>query len=201
MSNKEKSQKILLIEDTQTDFELIKAKVFGHEITWAKTLAEGLEQNKTDVFSLILLDLGLPDSFGIETLETLMKSNKHHTSVLILTSMNDGNIEGQAFLAGAKGFFPKSEVFKGESLSRVIKNTLLFQSAQKKDKNEEKINSRFRILYERLSNIFFMSDIMNCELFGELGHEKYLQYTKEIRKISEEQMKIIKEMQKDQQEK
>jgi len=68
--------KVLLIEDDPSDLYLIK-KMLAEEgdnsfsLEHADNLSEGLGRlNKTD-FDVVLLDLGLPDSWGLETFITI----------------------------------------------------------------------------------------------------------------------------------
>ena len=66
--------KILLIEDNKADIRLIqellkKAPDFVYEITSCIRLSEGLEALKKNEYDIVLLDLTLPDSDRISTLE------------------------------------------------------------------------------------------------------------------------------------
>ena len=79
--------RLLTIEDDQMIGEaLTKAfKANGYAIDWAQDNAEINEALKSHAYDLILLDLGLPGTDGLELLHNLRKKDKH-TPVLILTA-------------------------------------------------------------------------------------------------------------------
>ena len=56
---------------------------------------------------LVVLDLGLPDSDGLELLKTL-RARHPSTAVAILSSSTEPDVMAQALDAGALGFIPKS---------------------------------------------------------------------------------------------
>ena len=70
--------RILLVEDNPGDAGVIeqilsKDDAKGFSIHCVTRLNTALEQVKTDAFDVILLDLGLPDSKGLDTLFTMKK--------------------------------------------------------------------------------------------------------------------------------
>ena len=67
---------ILLIEDEPIFAGLIRETYREESIHVVGTLAAALDYLKVNSPSLILVDLGLPDSFGVETLKALDKVNK-----------------------------------------------------------------------------------------------------------------------------
>ena len=75
---------ILLIEDNVADASLIKdlfyLKFEKGSIDWVTSLEQGFEKLANDKYNLIILDLGLPDSDGINTFHTL----KSHTRIPIV---------------------------------------------------------------------------------------------------------------------
>lgn len=69
----QKTLKVLLIEDNPGDAELVreilrKTTSFSIQPEVEEYLKTGLERLAVETFDLVLLDLGLPDSKGIETL-------------------------------------------------------------------------------------------------------------------------------------
>ena len=64
--------KILLVEDNPGDARLIREMLAdaggqGFAIEWVSRLADGLERLGRGEIDLVLLDLGLPDSQGLDT--------------------------------------------------------------------------------------------------------------------------------------
>jgi two-component system, sensor histidine kinase and response regulator len=105
---------VLLVEDNLGDAFLIQeqfrsAKTFEYSIVHVEYLAKAiayLEQCPCDV---ILLDLSLPDSQGIETLKTIGKKAVQ-VPIVILTGMNDEELAIQAVRQGAQDYFVKGQV-------------------------------------------------------------------------------------------
>ncbi len=68
----EKHIKILLVEDNPGDVyliqELLRTSGLQFSIERASSLAEAIKMTGSQDFDVVLLDLGLPDSFGLETL-------------------------------------------------------------------------------------------------------------------------------------
>ncbi|MGA1864282.1 MAG: ATP-binding protein [bacterium] len=106
-----KSVKILLIEDNPGDARLIKeilaeANDVIFDIKWATYLSNGLELLSSESFDGILLDLSLPDSFGIET---FLKVKKHapEIPIIILTGLDDESLGLKAVRGGAQDYLVK----------------------------------------------------------------------------------------------
>ena len=119
-----KRRHVLAIEDSRTHFKLIEhfLKEAAHvelRVTNAVRLDDGLEylaQRKVDV---VLLDLNLPDSEGLETLRSV-KSNAPHVPVVVLTGIDDESIAAQAVREGAEDFLVKGQ-FDSNLLVRAIR--------------------------------------------------------------------------------
>ncbi len=78
------------------------------EIRHVKRLEEGMtlvEQERVDV---VLLDLGLPDSQGLETLERMLERTRD-VPVLVLTGLDDTNLGMAAMRAGAQDYLVKGQ--------------------------------------------------------------------------------------------
>lgn len=110
--------KLLIVEDNIGDARLIEELLEESDVFFqakhAQTVAEAL-QLLGDV-ELILLDLGLPDSMG---LDTYRKFADVAIPVVILTGNNDRDIGLQAIKLGAQDYVPKSEM-TGQLLSRTL---------------------------------------------------------------------------------
>jgi signal transduction histidine kinase len=70
----------------------------------------------------ILLDLGLPDSQGLETLEALLEAAPD-VPVVVLTGAEEDELADQALLAGAQDFLEKA-LLKPDSLGRSLRHAL-----------------------------------------------------------------------------
>jgi diguanylate cyclase (GGDEF)-like protein/PAS domain S-box-containing protein len=72
-------------------------------------LADGLERLKSGGIGVVLLDLFLPDSQGIETFNRLFRAAPH-VPVLILSRLADEDVAGQAVRRGAKDYLLKGHL-------------------------------------------------------------------------------------------
>ena len=115
--------KLLLIEDNKADTELIKiklneSKIAKFKITYTERLISGLKLLETEKFDIILLDLGLPDSIGLESFKSVL--TKHPTiPIIVLTGLANEEIGIQAIKYGAQDYLVKGE-FTGKLLTRAI---------------------------------------------------------------------------------
>src|SRR5437870_2953126 len=86
--------KILLIEDNPGDADLVMEALEDapgkekYEIAHVSRLNDGLERLWQETFDLVLLDLSLPDSHGIDTVER-MNREIPDVPVLVMTSLDD----------------------------------------------------------------------------------------------------------------
>lgn len=78
--------KILMIEDNRQFAETFQYLLEGLDITVARTLSEGKSLLSLRRFGLIVVDLGLPDSHGLDTLRAL---RCYSTPKVVLTSTYD----------------------------------------------------------------------------------------------------------------
>jgi len=105
--------KILLIEDNPGDAYLVEDHLeefanFSYEIKNIGTLGEALSVLKEQSFDVIVLDLGLPDSYGINTFLRIYNENPL-IPIIILTGVSDETIESCAVEKGAKNFLVKGQ--------------------------------------------------------------------------------------------
>ena len=134
MENKtfqEISYHLLLIEDNEDDANLIikaltKIEDSNFKIEWRNSLAEGKKALVANNFDLVLLDLFLPDSEGMETIEAVLDSAPT-IAIVVLTGLDDDKISLQAIQAGAQDYLVKGS-FHIQVLRRVI-----FYAVQRKN--------------------------------------------------------------------
>lgn len=110
---KETFIKALLIEDSlvyaQLVLEMVKdARGVAIGIEHSFRLSAGLERLRQEEFDIILLDLTLPDSFGIETLKRT-RAEAGNMPIVIMTSLDDEEFTLQALQMGAQDYLVKGE--------------------------------------------------------------------------------------------
>ncbi len=116
--------RILLIEDDRGDVLLLKeslaeANSIRIKLTHADRLSDGLKQIADQTFDVILLDLNLPDSFGLETLSNLQRQAPN-IPIVVLSGLADDDITIEAIRHGAQDFLVKGEI-SGPVLGRVLR--------------------------------------------------------------------------------
>ncbi len=118
--------RLLLIEDSPGDARLIQEALTGDEaptfqVVWASRLAEGLERLAHDSFDVILLDLSLPDSHGLETFLTV-HARVTSIPIIVLTGLSDEQFALEAVQKGAQDYLGKAFVqMDSHFLTRAIR--------------------------------------------------------------------------------
>lgn len=115
--------KILLVEDNPGDAFLVQqmfkeVEIQQFQLTHAEFFTEATDLLSKADFDIILLDLSLPDSQGLDTLIT-MDSLAPSIPVVVLTGLNDEEIAIKAVRQGAQDYLVKGQ-FNRELLIRSI---------------------------------------------------------------------------------
>lgn len=124
---KKKRIDLLLVEDNLADADLIEelladSQLSTYKITAVDRLADAIAHLKSESFDVILLDLSLPDSHGLETLEQVVL-NAQTLPVLVLTGLTDRELAVQAVREGAQDYLVKGK-FDCDLLLRAISYAL-----------------------------------------------------------------------------
>ena len=115
---------ILIVEDNKGDERIIR-ELLGEQnrikfnIAIALSLKESVVKIKKNDFDIILLDLGLPDSSGLDTLIKLMGLSPKLATIIILTGLNDTEVGLKALNNGAQDYIIKGQ-FDSEKLLKSI---------------------------------------------------------------------------------
>ncbi|MGZ4883199.1 MAG: PAS domain S-box protein [Halobacteriota archaeon] len=127
---------ILLIEDSPSDTRLIEELLHqsspdSFTVLTASTLVKGLELLSRNSVDVILLDLGLPDSQGIDTFRAI---NEHasHLPIIILTISDDESLGQQAVHEGAQRFVSKDVLTLGTPYAGIFTRMIRFTIEQKR---------------------------------------------------------------------
>jgi len=106
--------KILLIEDDSNYSQLLQRKFqyindYEFDIKLSDCLLDGLNQLNIEDIDIVLLDLNLPDSWGIETFKKIYDNNSN-TPIIILTGSDDKQVALEAIGLGAQDYLLKGEL-------------------------------------------------------------------------------------------
>jgi len=116
---------ILLVEDNEGDERLIRELLREqHLIRFNVDLASSLKESESKIpenkFDIILLDLGLPDSNGLETLFKFKALFPELATIIILTGLNDTEVGLKAVNSGAQDYIIKGHVDSDKLLKSII---------------------------------------------------------------------------------
>lgn len=101
--------RILLVEDKRGDARLLEqllpdAPSLRWELSWVDSLEQGIDQLLAGGVDLVMLDLELPGSSGIETLLRVCASGVQLPALIVLSGLNDEDVAIQAVQAGAEDY-------------------------------------------------------------------------------------------------
>jgi PAS domain S-box-containing protein len=151
----EKIIRVLLVEDSiaigrQISIFLNQSKVSRFTMEQVKELKTAIDRLKTETFDVILLDLGLPDSQGLDTF-TQMREQAPSLPIVVFTGTSDEEQALEALRKGAQDYLVKGQM-DGSLLSRAIR-----YSVERKQAEERLIESeeKHRSLLEAMPDICF----------------------------------------------
>ena len=139
---------IMLIEDNPGDARLIRemlaeAGKADYRLENAERLSQGLERFSEGDIDVVLLDLGLPDSQGLETLSK-MRTQSSEVPIIVLTGLDDEVTAVEAVRQGAQDY-----LVKGDVDSKLLWRALRYSMERKRSeealrKSEEKLRQLFK---------------------------------------------------------
>ncbi|MDP8998496.1 MAG: ATP-binding protein [Myxococcota bacterium] len=116
--------RVLLIEDNPGDAEIVRHRFRGvrggpWQVETAESLEEGLTAYQADHYDLVLLDLNLPDSSGLETIDAF-RAQATEAPLVVLTGTDDLDVAVDAIRRGADDYMVKGEL-SSEQLTRTLR--------------------------------------------------------------------------------
>lgn len=119
----EKAMRILLVEDNRADARLIQERLKrSHpqfDLVHAIRLNEALKQLEEEVFDVVLLDLGLPESQGIDTFHRVHRQVPG-VPIVMLSGLADEALAVETVKQGAQDYLVKGQV-DGDTLFRSMR--------------------------------------------------------------------------------
>jgi len=156
-----KTIRLLLIEDDPDDILLLREMLVEasarrhlgtkYELECAESLSEGLSCIGKSAYDLVLLDLSLPDSQGLDTLGRVHREAPG-TPIVMLTGSCDSTVRAKAIQGGAQDY-----LVKGQTDSNLLARTIDYAIERHrildelKTKTQEALanEARFKIIVEK----------------------------------------------------
>ncbi|HAR63090.1 MAG: hypothetical protein DKM50_05245 [Candidatus Margulisiibacteriota bacterium] len=148
--------RFLLVEDNPGDARLVREHLsevanLSIELENVMSLSEAIERLHVKQFDIILLDLSLPDSQGLDTFYGI-NSQAPNTAIIILTGFNDEQFAVKAVHEGAQDY-----LVKGWANSDVLLRSIKYAAERKKSEEE-------RLQREKLQGVLEMAGAACHEL-------------------------------------
>lgn len=156
---KYQSMEILLIEDNPGDARLIEEMTYDVQehrlsVLHAGSLTEGLRRLADSTFDAVLLDIGLPDSSGLDSVQEI-RAAAPEVPIIMLTGVHDEDTISSSLQMGAQDYLIKGRI-DADLLVRAIRYSIERMRAY------EAIESKQRFI-ERANNampdVLFIFDI------------------------------------------
>lgn len=146
MPNQVLNVRILLIEDDEDDFFILKHLIgkspyLSVTFDWFKTIEEARKSYKEDTYDLIFVDYYLGKSTALDLLEN---KDVIDEPIIVLTGMNSREKDIEVMRAGASDYLSK------EGLSEVVLERTIRYAIERKNIQEEllKESSKYKDLFE-----------------------------------------------------
>lgn len=144
--------RVLLIEDNLADARLVSAILDKHSFEFSlctcSTLESGMQELSSSGADIVLLDLTLPDSSGLETVTTL-RSKFPKIPIIVYTVLNDDATGVEALKLGAQDYIAK-DVLVSSGLAKTIKFALERSRLIKAEAALDTVNEDFSITMKKL---------------------------------------------------
>ena len=173
----ENNTNILIIEDNPGDVVIIREMFkdiadIHFNLLIAYNLEEGLKIFDKEDIDLLLLDLNLPDSHGIDTF-IKMNQNYPNIPIVILTGLVDEKLAIGALGDGAQDYLVKGQI-DGHLLIKSIKYAMERKKIELKIRKSEE---RYKLIVEKAQSGVFLMNSENKLTYVNQAIAKMLGYT------------------------
>jgi len=191
----DKPVSILLIEDNPGDRRLIREMLaeagnVTFDVQYADHLRAATEYLGQNGVEVILLDLGLPDSQGLETLRKVY-AQASEMPIVVLTGLNDEMVGVQAINEGAQDY-----LIKGQVDTQLLRRTIRYAIERKQAEERERRLQVQLSLSNRLASLGLMVEgiahEINNPLASVIGFAQMLAY-EDIPENAREDVKTIED--------
>ena len=156
---------ILTVEDNPSDLFLLEHMIRSsgltiHRLYSTDRIREAYSLLSTEEIHVVLLDLTLPDSFGIHSF-IYLKPVVQRIPVIILTGMSDTNVALEAIKEGAQDYLVKGELTEG-----LLAKAIQYSMERKRNlENLRESNERFNTVVKATNDAIWDWDIVTNRVF------------------------------------
>jgi len=148
---------ILLVDDDPQDRRLVEVTLarsnppMQYNVETAGTLSEATRRLNNGSYDVLLLDLNLPDSSGIDTIQQAQDTNSD-ASIVVLTGLDDEEMGLEAIRRGAEDY-----LIKGKSLEHILVRTIRYSLERKRVRQRiTETENRFRSVVQTAGSAIFV---------------------------------------------
>jgi PAS domain S-box-containing protein len=152
--------KVLLVEDDPVDRKVVEralAKTTSYHVRFnvdaVATMSEAAEGLRTKDYDVLLLDLNLPDSKGVDTVKEIRKINSG-IPVIVLTGIVDEETGLETIKKGAEDYLVKGK-FSGDELVRTIRYAIERNAIERKIENAAR---EWRTTFDSINDLIVIVD-------------------------------------------
>ncbi|MBN66217.1 MAG: hypothetical protein CMM94_01435 [Rickettsiales bacterium] len=158
----------LIVEDNQFDAEILQDKVEkvfpGSRFQSVTLLGDALELLTDGNFDFIMVDLNLPDSKGLETLESIIAKTKNKTPTIVYSGYEDPKLALDSVRLGAQDYLLKD---RGDefTLKRIIEYSIERKRFEQQIyRNEQMLRTFIKhapagmVVFDKLGDVMMASD-------------------------------------------
>lgn len=151
--------RLLIVEDDIVDRKLLErllaqSSLGPHQVDYADCLSAASEMLREQSFDLVLLDLGLPDSRGTESVIEL-QLHAPYVPIIVLSGLDDEKMATSAVQKGVQDY-----LIKGQVDSTLLVRSIRYALERKKAERQLQVaEQRYRMIFENSAVAIMMVDM------------------------------------------
>ncbi|WP_290795102.1 PAS domain S-box protein [Flavihumibacter sp. UBA7668] len=156
---------ILMVEDNPGDQFLLEELLLSsgikiRELFTTESIRQAQEVLKEHAVDIVLLDLSLPDSFGIKSF-TSIRENAGYTPVVILSGVSDMNTALDAITLGAQDY-----LIKGDFDEKLLSKTILYSIERMNNLQAlQESNERYDLVSKATNDMVWDLNLITGEVY------------------------------------